>query len=120
MVMSGINHSLKKGIAPRPGIDTDVRWWGYIHTTGWVFWIQITSSIFYTATTTTADDLILPLTADVTTANVPDNKMYVPLTSSSVFSLSSALYMVSDPGYDDNRLYNMRHGHNSDIIHLYP
>ncbi len=41
-----------------------------------------------------------------TTANVPDNKMYVPLTSSSlVFSLPSALYMVADPGYDDKKLY---------------
>jgi hypothetical protein len=43
---------------------------------------------------------------DVTTANVPDNKMYVPLTSSSlVFSLFSLLYMVADPGYDDKELY---------------
>ena len=41
-------------------------------------------------------------------ANVPDNKMYIPLTSSSsssVFSLPSVLYMISDPGYDDKKLY---------------
>jgi DDE family transposase len=45
--------------------------------------------------------------ADVTTANVPDNQMYVSLTSYSlVFSLpSSVLYMASDPGYDDKKLY---------------
>ena len=51
---------------------------------------------------------MVPLTAaDVTTANVPDNKMYVPLTSSSssVFSLPFACYMVADPGYDDKKLY---------------
>ena len=52
---------------------------------------------------------MVPLTADVTTANVPDNKMYVPLTSSSssfsVFSLPSLRYMVADPGYDDKKLY---------------
>jgi Transposase DDE domain len=46
------------------------------------------------------------ITADVTTANIPDNKMYIPLTSSSlVFSLSSLRYMVADPGYDDKKLY---------------
>ena len=51
--------------------------------------------------------LVVPLTADVTTANVPDNKMYVPLTSSSssVFSLPSLHYMAADPGYDDKELY---------------
>ena len=54
--------------------------------------------------------IIVPLTADVTTANVPDNKMYIPLTSSSssspsVFSLPSLRYMVADPGYDDKNLY---------------
>ena len=50
--------------------------------------------------------LVVPLTADVTAANVPDNKMYVPLTSPSsslVFPLSSLRYMVADPGYDDKR-----------------
>ena len=49
--------------------------------------------------TSTTGKIVVPLTADVTTANVPDNKMYVSLTStSSVFSLSSVLYMVADPG----------------------
>ena len=48
----------------------------------------------------------MPLTADVTTANVQDNQMYVPLTSSSsVFSLPSLRYMAADPGYDDRKLY---------------
>ncbi len=45
---------------------------------------------------TAADDV-------TTTANIPDNKMYVPLTSSSssssssVFSLPSLCYMTADP-----------------------
>ncbi len=55
-------------------------------------------------------DIVVPLTADVTTANVPDNKMYVPLTSSSsfsVFSLPSLCYMIADPGYDDKKLYEI-------------
>ena len=27
---------MKKGVVPRPGIDTDARW-GYSHTKGWIF-----------------------------------------------------------------------------------
>ena len=29
--------SMKKGVVPCPGIDTDARWWGYSHTKGWIF-----------------------------------------------------------------------------------
>ena len=60
-------------------------------------------------TYTTAGDLMsTSIAADVTTtANVQDNQMYVPLTSSSslVFSLPSLRYMTADPGYDDKKLY---------------
>ena len=61
--------------------------------------------------TCTTGKIIVPLTADVTTANVQDNQMYVPLTtttsssSSAVFSLPLICYMVADPGYDDKKLY---------------
>ncbi|HXT85162.1 MAG TPA: transposase, partial [Verrucomicrobiae bacterium] len=56
--------------------------------------------------TCTTGDLVVPLTADVTTANVPDNKMYVPLTSSTwIFYLQYVLYMIADPGYDAKKLY---------------
>ena len=92
--------SMEKGEVPRSGIDTGARW-GYSHTKkGWVFGYKL-------HITSTTGELVLPLTADVTTANVPDNRMYVSLTfpsSSSVFSLPSALYMVADPGYD-KKLY---------------
>ena len=95
---------MKKGVVPRSGIDTDARW-GYSHTKGWVFGYKL-------HLTSTTGHLTVPLTADVTTANVQDNQMYVPLTSSSssspsssVFSLPSVLYMVADPGYDDKKLY---------------
>ncbi len=95
--------SMEKGVVPRSGIDTDARW-GYSHTKGWVFGYKLHLT---TSTASTAGKIIVPLTADVTTANVPDNKMYVPLTSSSsmVFSLSSLRYMVADPGYDAKELY---------------
>ena len=97
--------SVEKGVVPRPGIDTDARW-GYSHTRGWIFGYKLH------ITATTAGTLIIPLTADVTTANVQDNQMYVPLTSSSsslssssAFSLPSVRYMAADPGYDDYKLY---------------
>ena len=95
--------SMKKGIVPRSGIDTDARW-GYSHTKGWIFGYKL-------HLTSTTGALIVPLTADVTTANVPDNKMYVTLTSSSnfsnpsVFSLPSLRYIIADPGYDAEKLY---------------
>ena len=92
--------SMEKGEVPRSGIDTGARW-GYSHTKGWVFGYKL-------HITSTTGDLVLPLTAGVTTANVPDNRMYVSLTfpsSSSVFSLPSALYMVADQDYDDKNLY---------------
>jgi hypothetical protein len=96
---------MKKGVVPCPGIDTDARWWGYSHTKGWIFGYKL-------HLTCTTGEIVVPLTAaDVTTtANVPDNKMYVPLTSSSsssssVFSLPYVLYMIADPGYDDKKLY---------------
>ena len=91
--------SVDKGIVHRSGIDTDARW-GYSHTKGWVFGYKL-------HLTCTTRDLILPLTADVTTANVQDNQMYVSLTSASlsVFSLLLTCYMEADPGYDDKKLY---------------
>ncbi len=90
--------SMKKGEIPCLGIDTDARW-GYSHTKGWIFGYKL-------HLTCTTGNLIIPLTADVTTANVQDNQIYVSLTSvSSVFSLPCLLYMIADPGYDDWKLY---------------
>ncbi len=89
--------SMEKGIVPCPGIDTDARW-GYSRTKGWIFGYKL-------HLTCTTGEIVVPLTADITTANVPDNQMYVPLTSSSVFSLPLTCYMVADPGYDDKNLY---------------
>ena len=93
--------SMEKGIVPRSGIDTDAKW-GYSHTKGWIFGYKL-----HLTCTTAIGELVVPLTADVTTANIPDNKMYVPLTSSStsVFSLPSVLYTIADPGYDAKKLY---------------
>jgi hypothetical protein len=90
--------SMKKEVVPHSGIDTGARW-GYSHTKGWVFGYKL-------HLTCTTGEIVVPLTADVTTANIPDNKMYVTLTySSSVFALPSLRYMTADPGYDDKKLY---------------
>src|SRR6478735_11576530 len=88
--------SMEKGEVPRSGIDTGARW-GYSHTKGWMFGYKL-------HLTSTTGALVVPLTADVTTANVQDNHVYIPLTSSSssssssVFSLPSLRYMAADPG----------------------
>jgi hypothetical protein len=76
--------SIEKGIVPCSGIDTDARWWGHSHTKGWIFGYKL-------HLTCTTGKLVVPLTPNVTTANVPDNKVYVPLTSSSSSSSSSSL-----------------------------
>ncbi len=64
--------SIKKGLVPRSGLDTNARW-GDSHTKGWVFRYKL-------HLTSTTSALTVPLTADITTANMPDNKMYVTLT----------------------------------------
>jgi hypothetical protein len=98
--------SMKKGIVPRSGIDTYARWWEYSYTKeGWIFGYKL-----HLTFTTAIGELIVPLTAaDVTTTvNIPDNRMYISLTSSSstssVFSLPFVLYMIADPGYDAKKL----------------
>jgi len=55
--------SMKKGIVPRSGIDTGARW-GYSHTKGWTFGYKLH------LTCTTTGKIVVPLTADVTTANI--------------------------------------------------
>ncbi len=89
--------SMKKGIVSCPGIDTDARW-GYSNTKGWIFGYKL-------HLTCTTGEIVVPLTADVTTANVQDNQMYVPLVSSIIFSLPLTSYMIADPGYDAKKLY---------------
>ena len=97
--------SMKEGILPHSGIDTDARW-GFSHTRGWIFGYKLHMVC------STGSSVVVPLTADVTTANIPDNQVYPGLTSSSSFTLSSETikkihFMVADPGYDDQSLYDL-------------
>ena len=87
---------ISKGVVPRSGIDIDARW-GFSHTKGWIFGykLHITSS---------TGSLIVPLSADITRADVQDNQIYPTITSSLP---QGVRYMAADSGYDDHKLYNM-------------
>jgi len=96
---------MKEGIVPRSGIDTDARW-GFSHTRGWIFGykLHIVSS---------THSIVVPLTADVTIGNTPDNQVYPDLTSSSPNNLSPKTIkkihhmVVATQGYDDQSLYEL-------------
>lgn len=100
--------SMKEGVVPHSGIDTDARW-GFSHTKRWIFGYKLHM------VSSTGSPVIVPLSADVTTANIPDNQVYPYLTSSSSSSSSTGLspevikkvhFIVADPGYDDQSLYD--------------
>ena len=96
--------SMNKGIVPHSGIDTDARW-GFSHTKGWIFGYKL-HMISSTGLT------IVPLAADFTTANIQDNQMYNPMTSSSSSFSTTTIpeeicYMIGDSGYDDHKLYEL-------------
>lgn len=96
------NSSMKKGIVPRPGIDTDARW-GFSHTKGWIFGYKL-----HMVSSTDSTSVVVPLMADVTAANVPDNQVYPALVSSLPSeTVKKVHYMVADPGYDDHYLYEL-------------
>jgi hypothetical protein len=91
--------SMKKKVVPRSGIDTDARW-GFSHTKGWIFGYKL----HMVAST---GSIIVPLAADFTTANIPDNQIYSILTASlPVTIIRRTLFMSADPGYDDHELYD--------------
>lgn len=92
--------SMEKGIVPRSGIDTDAKW-GYSHTKGWIFGYKLHM-------VSSTGSIVVPLSADVTTANVQDNQVYPGLTSSlPSTTLKKTHYMIADPGYDDQNLYDL-------------
>lgn len=87
--------SMQKGIVPHHSIDTDARW-GYSRTKGWIFGYKLHISC-------STGSLIVPLSADFTTANVQDNQVYGRITS----SLRGVRYVTADEGYDDQALYRL-------------
>ena len=92
--------SMEEGVVPRSGIDTDAMW-GFSHTKGWIFGYKL-------HLISSTGSIIVPLAADFTTANIPDNQMYSILTASlPVTIIKRTLYMSADPGYDDHELYDL-------------
>ena len=87
--------SMEKNSVPYSGIDTDARW-GKSGTKGWVFGYKLHISC-------STGRLIVPLSADFTTANVQDNRMYGRITA----SLRGERYVDGDEGYDDHDLYEL-------------
>lgn len=80
---------------PRPGIDADARW-GFTRTKGWMFGYKLHM-------VSSTGKLVVPLSADITTANVPDNQMYCNLIEPLSYGIK---YVVADMGYDDQKLYD--------------
>ena len=92
--------SIKKKVVPRSGIDIGAKW-GFSHTKGWIFGYKLH------LISSTIGSIIVPLAADFTTANIPDNQVYTILTASlPVTIIKRTLYMSADPGYDDHELYD--------------
>ena len=79
--------SMEKGFV-YSGTDTDGRW-GKSRTKGWVFGYKLHA-------VSSTGSLIVPLSADFTTANVPDSKVYGRVTA----SLRGVRYVDGDQGYD--------------------
>ncbi len=96
--------SMERGIVPHSGIDADARW-GKSRTKGWVFGykLHIVSS---------TGPLIVPLSADFTTANIPDSKVYGRVTA----SLRGVRYADGDQGYDVDDLYELSRERGFDLV----
>ena len=93
--------SMKKGVVPRSGIDTDARW-GFSHTKRWIFGYKLH------LISSTSGSVIISLAADFTTANITDNQIYSILTASLPVTITRrTLFMSADPGYNDHKLYHL-------------
>jgi len=86
--------SMKKKILPISGIDTDAMW-GFSKTKGWVFGYKLHISC-------STGKLVVPLSADYTTANISDN---IPYRSLVVPIAGFVENVAADPAYDDGKLY---------------
>jgi hypothetical protein len=93
--------SMRDGIVPCTGIDTDARW-GRSRTKGWIFGYKL-----HMISSTDPLSTVLPLSADVTTANISDKPAY-PDTVSSLLpeTLKEIHYMIADPGFSGKKQYD--------------
>lgn len=96
--------NIKKNHLPISGIDTDAKW-GYSKSKGWIFGYKLHMSC-------STGKLIVPLSADLTTANVHDSKQYEKM----VDSLTGIQNILCDPAYDDGNLYQYSKERNMRLI----
>ena len=79
---------------PISGIDTDAKW-GYSKSKGWVFGYKLHMSC-------STGKLIVPLSADVSTANIHDSQRFFGLIEPLAGLFQN---MLCDPAYDDKSLH---------------
>jgi hypothetical protein len=95
---------MEEGVVPYSGIDVEARW-GKGRTKGWVYGYKLHLSC-------STGSLIVPLSAEFTTANVQDNLVYGRITS----SLRGVRYVDGDEGYDDGELYQKSKERGFDLV----
>lgn len=96
---------IKKNRLPIAGIDTDAKW-GFSKSKGWIWGYKLHMSC-------STGQLVVPLSADITTANVSDSKPYDKLIDSFAGLLQNIL---CDPAYDDGSLYESSKNHSMRLI----
>ena len=96
---------IKKNRLPIAGIDTDAKW-GFSNSKGWIFGYKLHMSC-------STGKLVVPLSADITTANVHDSKPYDKLID---FLAGLMDNILADPAYDDGSLYESTNNYGMRLI----
>ncbi len=96
---------MKQNRLPISGINTDAKW-GFSKSKGWIFGYKLHMSC-------STGKLVVPLSADVSTANVHDGKMYEILTESLAGFVENIL---CDPAYDNGSLHQFSNKKNLRLI----
>jgi len=86
---------IKSNTVPRSGIDTDARW-GFTATKGWSYGYKLHMCC-------STRKVVVPLSARISTANIPDNTVFQDLLEQLP---DDNRYVVADAGYDDWKLYD--------------
>lgn len=90
---------------PRSGIDADARW-GFARTKGWMFGYKMHMCC-------STGKLVVPLSAGITTANIPDNMIHQKLVGPLP---ESVRYVVADLGYHNHKLYDYSRQHGIQLV----
>ncbi len=96
---------MKNNRLPIPGIDTDTKW-GFSKSKGWIFGYKLHMSC-------STGKLVVPLSADVSTTNVSDGKMFETLVEPLAGLVENVL---CDVPYDDKSLYQFSDGRHLRLI----